>query len=473
MVYYDGRTSFSQTQYGFIDRHHPSGGFYMATSTFHSARLRGAASIPPAKSEAHRALLLAALGQSPCRLHGFPPPLCDDTQAMINGVTALGATVIQENETLLVTPAPQDAVSEEPVPCEVHACAAALRMLIPAFLVRGRSVRFTMEDALYTRPLSAFDPLIQTLGATLVRTPSTADCRATVTLQGRMLAGAYEIDGSLSSQFASGLLIALAHARDAHGVPMPSTLLVIPPIVSRPYLDMTLLQMQRFKIPYEEHGGGQFVLHPAKNQEPLDITVSPDWSQAAVMLCANAMGSGVILTKMHAPKAGETTLQGDSRIVSLLREMGLRIHNLKDGLLVCCPSRAGLSPVTVDCSDIPDLAPIFALTCTQAQGMSTLKGISRLRVKECDRLSATQELLTRLGAHVEVSKDDDTLFIYGPATLCGGFTADARGDHRMVMLLATAALLCDQPITVNGIESINKSWPGFLATYYALGGNIT
>ena len=444
----------------------------MATSTFHTARLRGVASIPPAKSEAHRALLLAALGEGPCRLHGFPPPLCDDTQAMINGVTALGASVTQEGDTLLITHPQALPANDEPVPCEVHACAAALRMLIPAFLARGRAVRFTMEDALFARPLAAFDPLIALLGATLTRTPSTESARATVELRGAMQAGAYEIDGSLSSQFASGLLIALSFARDAAGHPSPSTLRVKPPIVSRPYLDMTLLQMQRFGLVFTEHGGGLFELSPATLPAPADVDVSPDWSQAAVLLCANAMGHGVILSQMRAPQAGETVLQGDSRIVALMRDMGLSVRNLEDGLLVCCPSHAGLTPLTVDCSDIPDLAPILALTCTQAKGVSTLRGVSRLRVKECDRLAATCDLLSRLGAKVETCDGDDTLRVYGPARLTGGFTADARGDHRMVMLLAVAALLCKAPITVNGVESINKSWPGFLATYHALGGQL-
>ena len=445
----------------------------MATSTFHSARLRGAASIPPAKSEAHRALLLAALGQGSCQLHGFPPPLCDDTQAMINGITALGATVMQEGETLRVTPAPPCAPGLPPAVCDVHACAAALRMLIPAFLVRGRAVRFTMEDALFARPLSAFDPLIAQLGATLTRTPSEGSRRAEVLLRGHMPAGAYEIDGSLSSQFASGLLIALAHAQDAAGVAAGATLQVTPPIVSRPYLDMTLLQMTRFGLAFEEHGGGLFRLAPAQQPNPADVSVAPDWSQAAVLLCANAMGGGVILSHMRAPQADEPQLQGDAHIVTLLGAMGLTVRSLREGLWVCCPSRAGLTPLQVDCSDIPDLAPILALTCTQARGVSTLRGVSRLRVKECDRLTATRELLTRLGAHVSVSADDDTLTITGPTPLQGGFTADARGDHRMVMLLAVAATHCEKPITVTGVEAINKSWPGFWATYAALGGQLT
>ncbi len=449
------------------------GVFNMATCTFHPARLRGVAPIPPAKSEAHRALLLAALGEGPCRLHGFPPPLCDDTQAMINGVTALGATVTQEGDDLLVAPAPPASSEPAPVLCDVHACAAALRMLIPAFLMRGQAVRFIMEDALFARPLTAFEPLVARLGATMERAPAKVGMHASVTLRGHMPAGAYEIDGSLSSQFASGMLIALSHAMDAGGLPAPATLHVTPPIVSRPYLDMTLRQMAQFGLTVEEHGGGVFQLAPAAKPNPSDIAVSPDWSQAAVFLCANAMGHGVILSHMHAPAEGETTLQGDARIVSLVREMGLAALPLAEGLFACCPSRAGLLPLHINCGDIPDLAPILALTCTQAKGVSILTGVSRLRVKECDRLAATQALLTRLGAKVEIGEDGDSLRVQGPAKLTGGFAADAHSDHRMVMLLATAALLCSEPVTVTGVESINKSWPGFLATYVALGGKVT
>ena len=124
----------------------------------------------------------------------------------------------------------------------------------------------------------------------------------------------------------------------------------------------------------------------------------------------------------------------------------------------------------IDCSDIPDLAPILALTCSQADGISTLTGVSRLRIKESDRLLATQELLSQLGVQTEVSEDSDTLRVWGPVKLKGGFEADARGDHRLVMFLAAAALVADAPITVHGVECISKSWPGFIQTYQQLGG---
>lgn len=424
----------------------------MASVTFYPGRLSGAALVPPAKSEAHRALLLAAFSGRSCRLEGFAPPLCDDTRAMINGITALGAEVRAEGTALVVAPIPCDALPRPTVDCQVHACAAALRMLIPAFLVRGQAVRFHMEPGLFRRPLDAFDPLMAELGASLTRIPPDASGEALVALSGRMPAGNYAVDGSRSSQFASGMLIALAHAAGAQGRPAPSRLHVQGPIVSRPYLDMTLALMRQFGLDVQEHADGFFTLSPAGQSLPESVNIAGDWSQAAVLLCMNAMGSHIAVQNLYA---GADGLQGDARVVNALRSM-----QRADGLIA----------TTLDCSDIPDLAPILALTCSQAQGMSTLRGVSRLRIKESDRLAATCELLTQLGVQVRVSEDGDTLFVHGPARLTGGFEADARGDHRLVMLLAAAALNASAPITVHGAQCIAKSWPGFVEIYRQLGG---
>lgn len=424
----------------------------MASLTFSPARLSGCALVPPAKSEAHRALLLAALGQGECILNGFPPPLCDDTIAMMNGITALGAKVRHEGTQLMVTPAPAPTGCQPMVECCVHACAAALRMLIPAFLVRGQAVRFVMEQGLFKRPLDAFEPLIKQLGAQLVRIPDYRDGKAAVEMSGLMPAGSYEMDGSRSSQFASGMLVALAHAADGEGLAAPSQLTVTGPIVSRPYLDMTLKLMDTFHAPYTETAEGVFDIFPITQASPADAAVTGDWSQAAVFLCMNAMGSDITISNLYAD---EECLQGDSRVQEVLSSM-------KKG--------GKLAAAEIDCSDIPDLAPILALTCSQADGMSTLTGVSRLRIKESDRLLATQELLSQLGVHTEVSEDSDTLRVWGPVQLKGGFEADARGDHRLVMFLAAAALVADAPITVHGVECISKSWPGFIQTYQQLGG---
>lgn len=296
----------------------------MSSITFCPARLSGSAAVPPAKSEAHRALLLAALGRGECRLNGFSAPLCDDTLAMIDGVRALGGEVRLEDGALIVTPAPPPGkpVTDAPAAeCHVHACAAALRMLIPAFLTRGQAVRFLMEPALFRRPLDAFEPLVRQAGGRMTRTPAGPDGLAVVEVSGFLPAGRYEVDGSRSSQFASGLLIALAHAITPDGTPAPAALTVTGPIVSRPYLDMTLRLMERFGISFTEREEGVFGLSPACAPAPESLAVSGDWSQAAVLLCVDAMGGGVML-----PNLRRDGLQGDARIVDVLEEMGLRIR---------------------------------------------------------------------------------------------------------------------------------------------------
>lgn len=441
----------------------------MESRTFHPARLRGRAVVPPAKSEAHRALLLAALGEGACCLQGLSEPPCDDIQAMAAGVSALGAEVRREEKTLVVTPAP-------PTPPKgrsfhVEACAAALRMLIPAFWVRGQAVRITMEEALFARPLDDLEALAGQAGVTLKACPAKGGQPAYVELGGQLLAGNYQVAGNVSSQYASGLLIALAHGRDKAGRPAPSTLEVLPPIASRPYLDMTLGQMARFGIPCTEEQEGFFRLAPGSRKNPTDVSIPGDWSQGAVLLCANAMGSAIVVENLTMPNP--EALQGDARIVDILRQMGMTAFSGEAGLTAGSPSRAPLCPVAVDCTDIPDLAPILALTCTQAYGASHLTGVKRLKAKECDRLAATAELLGALGAQVEVSADEDRLSIYGPVRLKGGIRADARGDHRMVMLLAMAALIGEAPVTVTGVESVSKSWPGFLEEYQRLGGVLS
>ncbi|MBE5794307.1 MAG: hypothetical protein E7323_06465 [Clostridiales bacterium] len=438
----------------------------MTTAIFKPARLCGTAPVPPAKSEAHRALLLAALGNSPVTLTGFPPPLCNDTLAMIDGIRGMGATVEQRGETLYIVPAPKAVPGQPMVDCHVHACAAALRMLIPAFLVRGQSVRFWLEPTLFRRPLDAFEPLIAAIGGSMERIPAGENGLCQVIVTGWMKAGSHTIDGSGSSQFASGLLIALAHAMDESCQPAPAHLTVTGPIVSRPYLDMTLSLMQRFAVGYTETSEGEFDLMPRTSGSPATVPVAGDWSQAAVLLCAGAVGQDVQVSGLIAD---ETCTQGDAEIVSVLRRMGMTVEE-KDGLFRAVRPAAGLSPITLNCDNIPDIAPIIALTCATIPGVSTLQGVARLRIKECDRLDATCHLLRQMGVVTEVRDEGDTLIVHGGSPIRGGFEADVSADHRMAMLLAVAGSIADAPITVHGVESLNKSWPGFLQSYKALMG---
>lgn len=420
----------------------------MASLTFYPARLSGAAAVPPSKSEAHRALVLAALGEGACRLHGLPDPLCDDLKATVRGVRALGACVERESENvLLVTPgqAPQTAR------VDVGACGTTLRMLIPAFLSRGCKVRMLMDAPLARRPLETLMDFASR-GLTIRR--GETDGRAWVEAEGLLTEGEYEADGTISSQLVSGLLMAL---------PGESRVKVRGPIASRPYLELTCWQMRRFGREVAQVREGVFDLAPRKGASPEDLHIGGDWSQAAALLCASALGSGVWVTGLDAQ-----TVQGDAKITSLLTQMGLLLYHLREGLYVVNPSHAALWPMECNMMETPDIAPLTALLCTRALGVSRLSGLSALQSKECDRLAATCELLCALGAEIRAEKDG--LTIRGGAPLRGGVTVDSHGDHRMVILVSIAALGCEQPVTVTGVEALDKSWPEYLSLYRALGG---
>lgn len=439
----------------------------MQILTLSPARLRGQAQVPPAKSTVHRALISAALGRKPCLLTGFSLPLCDDIQATLNGIAAFGAAAQMEGDAIRVFPAPPVGDGQGPVVrCRVNACAASLRMLIPVFLARGQRVRLVMEQGLARRPLDAFAPLMARLGASLTPVPAEEEGLCALELNGFMPAGHYEIDGSRSSQFASGMLLALAHGVDEQRRPAPSILTVTGPIVSRPYLDMTLNCLRLMGTEVQEESEGVFHLMPSDKPAAEQMAMPGDWSQAAVLLCVDAMGGDVALKGMVLDGSDG---QGDARVADVLGRMGLQLQT-QNGLLRALRPAEGLTATEIDCRNIPDLAPILALTCTQARGQSVLRGVSRLRIKECDRLEATCQLLGQLGAEAHIQDEGDTLIVHGPAHFRGGFQADAWGDHRMAMFLAAAALISNTPISLTGWESVSKSWPGFWDTYRALGG---
>ena len=200
---------------------------------------------------------------------------------------------------------------------------------------------------------------------------------------------------------------------------------------------------------------------PGRQQyQAKDCRLSGDYSQAAVLLCAAALGHAVTVTGLETQ-----TTQGDAAVLEYLQAMGAQVEATADGIRVTADALHG---ATLDMSDCPDIAPIMALVCQLADGESRLTGCGRLRLKECDRLMATVESLNSLGGHAKVVGND--MVIHGVKQLCGGVKLPDYNDHRMVMLAAIAAAGAENPVRVAGTEALNKSWPEFLNVYAQLGG---
>ena len=383
-------------------------------------KLHGYINAIPSKSQAHRMLICAAFADQPTTL--ICPETNRDIEATANCLVALGAGITRLSNGYRVNP-----IGEVPfraaLPCQDSG--STLRFLLPIAGALGVDTVFQMTGRLPQRPLTPLWEEMERMGCTLTR--PTAD---TIRCTGRLRSGEYAINGTVSSQFITGLLFALSL------LPGQSRLQVLGKLESAPYVSMTLAAMERFGISCNDYcfpGNGRF-------HSPGTVTVEGDWSNAAFFLAAQALGSPIQVGNLNPDSP-----QGDRACARLLPE-------LKDKL-------------TISAADIPDLVPILAVTAAANQG-AVFTDIGRLRLKESDRVASVMDMLRALGGQAEAN--DTTLTVYGTG-LHGG-TVDSRNDHRIAMSAAIAATVCDSPVTILGAQCVEKSYPKFFTDYTSLGG---
>lgn len=414
---------------------------------FQPSHLAGTVPAPASKSEAHRRMICAGLSHKKTVLEGFMDSA--DMAATIRCLEALGAELQRESDILTI-----QGFINKPAFLPVFDCGesgSTLRFFVPIALALCGGGIFRMHGRLGQRPMDVYRDLFVPHGV-IWRMSEGADGAAELMVTGGIHAGNYVIPGNVSSQFVSGLLFALPLLEG------DSTLTVQPPVESESYINMTVkslldsgIQLQA-TAPFSWHIPGMQQYHSENGH------LHGDWSQGAVLLCADALGNDVIVSHISTD-----TVQGDVAVLQHLEALGAEIHTNEHGIWV---TRTAPHGATLDVRNCPDIAPILALVCQLTPGESRLSGCGRLRLKECDRLAATVEILNRLGGCCAEEGDDIT--IHGVTSLHGGTLPDYN-DHRMVMLASIAALVSDAPITMPS-QSIRKSWPDYLTVYNALGG---
>ena len=383
-------------------------------------KLYGNINAIPSKSQAHRMLICAAFSDQPTTL--ICPETNRDIEATANCLTALGAGITWLSNGYRVKPI-EEVPFRASLPCQDSG--STLRFLLPIAGALGVDTVFQMTGRLPQRPLTPLWEEMERMGCTLTR--PTAD---TIRCTGRLRSGEYAINGTISSQFITGLLFALSLLSGQ------SRLQVLGKLESAPYVSMTLAAMERFGISCNDYcfpGNGRF-------HSPGTVTVEGDWSNAAFFLAAQALGSPIQVGNLNPDSP-----QGDRACARLMPE-------LKDKL-------------TISAADIPDLVPILAVTAAANQG-AVFTDIGRLRLKESDRVASVMDMLRALGGQAEA--DDTTLTVYGTG-LHGG-TVDSRNDHRIAMAAAIGATVCSSPVTVLGAQCVEKSYPAFWREYQQLGG---
>lgn len=388
--------------------------------TVYPGKLRGEITAIPSKSQAHRMLICAAFADKPTLLKC--PETNRDIEATAGCLNGLGAKICRTNDGYSVIPV-QQLPKYADLTC--YDSGSTLRFMLPVAGALGIDTTFHMTGRLPQRPLSPLWEEMERMGCSLSR--PTAE---TIRCQGKLLPGEYVVDGGISSQFITGLLLGTALIDGS------STIRITGKLESRPYVTMTLEVLKIFGIACDDFRicGGQ------KFSSPGELAVEGDWSNGAFFLTAKALGS-----ELEVHNLNPNSFQGDRAAADLLPALSKNI--------------------TISAADIPDLIPILAIAAAANSG-AVFTDIARLRLKESDRVATVIDMIQALGGSAHA--DDNTLTVDGTG-LSGG-TVDSHNDHRIAMAAAIAATVSSAPVTILGAEAVNKSYPIFFDEFRRLGG---
>jgi len=410
-------------------------------------KLKGQVQVPPSKSMAHRAIICASLARGRSVIRGIE--YSQDIQATISAMKALGTMIFEYDDYLEIDGTTTYFRNNIEIDC--HESGSTLRFMVPIVLVNEMNVHFKGEGRLGKRPLDVYYRIFDEQNICYLYREEVLD----LYIRGHMHGGCFSIPGDVSSQFISGLLFALPLMQE------DSIITITSPLQSKGYIDLTLQMLEMFGIHIINKDYREFIIAGNQTYQPCDYQVEADFSQAAFYLVADALGNEVVLKGLNM-----NSWQGDKEIVNILQKIGCQLtpketgYQLYPGLL---------SSITIDGSQYPDIIPIVALACAVSEGVSVIKNVGRLRMKECDRLAATVEVINTLGG---IAKEDgDSIMIEGVRSLRGG-SVSSYHDHRMAMMEAIAATICRDVVVIDDKDCVKKSYPSFWEDYTMLGGII-
>ncbi len=398
-------------------------------AVFSPSRIAGTTAAPPSKSMAHRLLICAGLAAGESRIRGLAAS--DDIRATMACLSALGVQITPQTDGSVLVRGidPHERKDAVTLPC--NESGSTLRFFLPLALFGGMRAKLVGTEKLLSRPLEIYENICRGVGFTYRHT------KTAVTVAGELTGGIYRVVGNISSQFISGLLFALPLCAE------DSQIQIIPPVESRPYIDLTLSALAAFGITATWADDHTIFIPGGQSYRPADTDVEGDYSGAAFFDALNLLGGDVKVTGLSAD-----SLQGDKAYI--------RYYEM---LTKGTP--------TIHIGNCPDLGPIL-MALAAAKNGAVFCGTRRLRLKESDRGAAMAAELAKFGTSVEVFEDSIVVYplaFHAPAeVLCG------HNDHRIVMSLAT--LLTVTGGIIDGAEAVRKSLPDYFEKLQALGGEV-
>ena len=395
-------------------------------ATFKPGTLKGTIAAPPSKSMAHRYLIGAALSGHRCVLTGVD--YSEDILATRDCLKALGAHITTEEDRVTIDP--QRFMQADSAILECRESGSTLRFLIPLALCLGKPVTLRGSQRLLERPLDVYEMLCLENGFAFHKEDRS------VTLCGNMKSGTYTVRGDSSSQFITGLIFALVYlGQDA-------AIEIIPPLESRSYIDLTVSALASFGADVTFADAYRIDIRASKMQ-PFSGRVEGDYSNAAFLDAFNHIGSHVQIENLHPD-----SLQGDRVYTAYFRQI------------------AAGTP-TLDISDCPDLGPVLMALAALKNG-ATFTGTDRLKLKESDRGAAMDAELRKLGGGLIFG--DNTIVVPKQKLGYNGRVLSGHNDHRIVM--AMSVILSVTGGSIDGVEAVGKSYPGFFEDIQQLGAEV-
>jgi 3-phosphoshikimate 1-carboxyvinyltransferase len=392
---------------------------------------------PCSKSYAQRALAAALLAEGRTTLRGIE--LCRDTRSAIATIEALGAKVeLIDDNTLSITGGLNPTTNK----LNVGESGLAARLFTPIAALSDKAITIDGEGTLKHRPMAMMVEPLRQLGIEI----RDGGGRVPIEVRGPMQGGRVTVDGSISSQFITGLLLALPKAHN-------DTTIEVEGAVSTPYIDMTLETLERFgvEVMYNEGDYSQFYIEGGQSYNAVDYTIESDWSAAATLMVAAAIAGEVTIRNIST-----LSRQADTAICRALERAGASLIIESNAITV---SHRRLEAFEFDATQCPDLFPALTALAAAAEGVSTIYGIKRLRGKESDRGETLQEEYEKLGIEIELDYDNNAMRIVGG--MPRAHAVDSHDDHRIAMSLAITALRIEEPIEIRNRECVAKSYPSF------------
>lgn len=406
----------------------------------HPSEAIGTVTPPCSKSYAQRAIAAALLTDGESILSNLEP--CKDTRSALRAVTGLGATVKRLTDSSVAILGGFDPRSDT---VNTGESGLATRLFTPIAALSDRSITLIGEGSMKRRPVGMMIRPLRELGVEVE-----SDGFLPFRVKGPLRGGETEVDGYVSSQFLTGLLIAAPLATQ-------DTILHVKQLNSIPYIAMTLDTVKRFGIRIEHNDYSEFYIEANQRYKPASFDIEGDWSSAAFILAAGAIAGETTVCNMN-----RLTLQADVAITDALLRAGAEVISTAGSVTV---RRKELKGFEFDATHCPDLFPVLAALAANCSGISRIKGVHRLIHKESDRAEAIVSEFSKMGIRIELDENDHMNIEGGTIR---STEVDSWSDHRIVMAEAVAALNASGPITIHGAEAVDKSYPSFWNDLYAI-----